>query len=258
MTPRERLRTLRATVTEGRGTLTTTAMLHPLDAAVAGALLPRGLRLHPARGDSPARILVLTSRNHFASWFGEMAYLEVILAIADVTVNDEPPSVYFRRLYLNQRLPRVLGNVIYGWEKLPAAIAWDGLDTGAGLSGIGPATTFRVTADGGAPILKASFRDGHSSADVGPLWDVLAQPVLSQASRRLHADAATTRGGPFFRTAIRTEVTTTLRPMAGEVQLGAAFDPPALAGRTLDTERGVAFAMHTTQVIGLPQTIRGS
>lgn len=248
-----RLHEFRATITEGRGTLTSTALLHSIDPSVMAALLPRGLRPHAAATE--ARLLLLLSRNHFTSWFGDMVYFEMILAIPDVTTGHGPPSTYFRRLYLDRALPRRLGNIIYGFEKLPAHITWDGLNPDqSGVAGIAPESTHRIRTTAGAPILTATWRAAPLEVDPAPLAEVLSQPLLSQTSRRRRADAATTHGGPFARTQVDTEVTPDQRVVIGDVHFEDAFNPPELAGLTLS--HVTAVTLQATQVIGLPRRIK--
>jgi hypothetical protein len=222
-------------LTEGRGTLTTIALLHEVEAPLLRGLLPAGLTLPDAH---PARLLVLQSRCQFRAWFGDMRYHELAFGIPDVASPDVPRCLYLRRLYLDAALPRWLGNLIYGFEKLPAHLSWEGT------------SAWRAARPDGAPILQADWEELPHDADASALFAALAQPVVSQAARRRHTAAAITHGGPFLYTRLHTPAPATLRRVVGDVDLGPGLDPPALSGVQL--RRAAAFLVETTQVVSLP------
>lgn len=251
-----RIAAIRAAVTEGRGRLTTAVAVIPIDQSTLRSLLPSGLHV----GDAPPTVLVMLSRNHFTSWFGDMRYLEMILGIPDVIAGDGVRRTYLRRLYLNQGLPRRLGNLIYGWEKLPATMCWDGLDeTLDGTDAVAPLTSYRIRTPDGRPMLTAelSLDDPPATpaqSDIDEVDRVLAQPVLSQRARRVRADAATRGGGPFLTTTIDSAART--QPLSGTARLriGDSFDPPTR--RALDRSEHPFLLMDADQVVGLPRRVR--
>jgi hypothetical protein len=243
-------------VTRGIGSITTSCVLLQFPRAIVQSALPRGLTLlDEARGQ--ALVVLLLSRNHFTTWFGEMRYLELILGLPNVSAGDGVPSMYMRRLYLDQRLPRLLGNYIHGYEKLPAKIRWEGtVDR----------YEYRVEDRFGGLLLDATFglapqRDQPLEAGLARMWGVLAQPIVSQARRRLSARAALEHGGPFLRSTITYDSSTAVtRPVAGRIRFGAAFDPAVFAGLELETpalgaEGAGAVVWHAGQVVTLPVRI---
>jgi hypothetical protein len=248
-------------VTEGRGEITTTCVCLPLPRALLCSVLPRGLSLL----DQPLAVLLL-SRNHFTSWFGDMRYLELILGVPNVSAGDRTSSMYMRRLYLDQKLPQLLGNFIYGYEKLPARIRWDGLrEHGRGLDALAERYRYQAEQRSGTPLIDAELgpapRDASFAAGLARMWEVLEQPLVSQASRRLSSRAALERGGPFLRSCIRYDASAAVtRPVAGRIRFGAGFDPGPLAELELDVpslgaDGFGAAAWHTSQVVTLPMPI---
>lgn len=257
-------------IKEGRGTITTTCVCVRLPAALLGSVLPRGLSLLDDSREQALAVLLL-SRNHFTSWFGDMRYLELILAVPNVSASDRVRSMYMRRLYLDQKLPQLLGNLIYGYEKLPATLRFDGLrERGRGLDGLAERYSYRAEDRSGGLLLEArleaTFGPGAPQTDAAGLarmWALLEQPIISQASRRLSSRAALERGGPFLRSTIRYDASAAVtRPVAGRVRFGASFDPGAFAGRELEVASlgadGLgAVAWHTGQVVALPGLMAG-
>lgn len=248
---------------EGRGTITTTCVLAPLPAALLSSVLPRELSLLDPSGQALA--LLLLSRNHFTSWFGEMQYFELILGVPNVCAGDRTPSMYMRRLYLDQKLPQRLGNYIYGYEKLPARIRWEGLrERERGLDGLAQRYRYCAEDKSGAPLIDAELEtasarsDADFAAGLARMWALLEQPIVSQASRRLSTRAALERGGPFLRSTIAYDSSAaTTRPVTGRLRFAAGFDPRALAKLELEAPSlgpdGIgAAAWHTSQVVTLP------
>jgi hypothetical protein len=236
-------------LTEGRGTIDTIAAWFPIDAAVVRAMLPRRLSVTPnARGQ--CRALVLLSEHQFHSWFAEMRYHELTFVLTDIDSGSGRLNQYLRRLYLDRALPRVLGNRIYGFEKLAATIRWDRT-----------CDRYLVEDQQGRGILDASFEPGEPVSAIGlaKSWAVLEQPIVSQAARRWSARAALDHGGPYLTSELRFDSrAATPRAVRGRLTFGPRFDPAALAGRTLDLEpldaEGFgAVAWQTTEVVTLPR-----
>lgn len=261
---------LMTAVTQGHGSITAICVFLRLARARLCSVLPRGVSLLDGDEGEQALAVLLLSRNHFTSWFGDMRYFELILGVPHVNVGDGVPSMYLRRLYLDQKLPQMLGNFIYGWEKLPAAIRWDGLrEHGRGLDALTERHRYVAEHVSGEWLVDAAFEPAaaqtdHRSFDTGlaQMWSVLAQPIVSQARRRLNARAAVDRGGPFLRSTLTYDTSAAVtRPVTGRVRFGPGFDPAAFAqleveAPALGADGLGAVAWHGRQVVSLPVPVR--
>jgi uncharacterized protein with NAD-binding domain and iron-sulfur cluster len=176
--------------------------------------------------------------------------------LEDSHAPNRGPFLYMRRLYLDQPAPRLLGNLLYGFEKLEADIVAD-------------EGRFRVKRrDDGKPIVTARF---EAAGDPRPPQDfagfeavraLLEQPTISQATRIVDDDAFTDREflSPFLCTRVRYDFgdpSSTFQPVRAEVWLSPETSPAGLpvgtftAGSLAEHELG-AFRMRAPQVVSLP------
>lgn len=251
--------------TEGRGTLDARVVVLSLPRDTVAGLLPAGLQLAPQPLTTPDRhpVLVLFSHEHFDAWFGEMDYRELLLGVPWVELSDvralgRGPFLYMPRLYLDQPLPRVLGNRLYGFEKLQAAISDE------------PETYTVRTEPGGALLMEGRFEVAGEPVAPGDLpnldrvLDLLEQPTISQALRIVDDDAFTRPGvGPFLGTNNRyrfDDEAVRVTPLRATVRVGEDFTPAGLPAGPLEvpsiaTTALGAFHVRVPQEIALPGSI---
>lgn len=258
---------------EGRGHIDTVMVVVVLSAETVQAMLPAGLQLGPQplvpAGRHP--LLISLAHDHFDAWFGDMDYREAMFAIPWVELADERaphrgPFVYMPRLYLDAAMPQVLGERVYGYEKLAATI-----EANAG--------SFTATDEQGDLLVRARFeQDGEPRSPDG--WPNFAwvrklfeQPTVSQARRRLDRDAreAAAADQRLLGSCVRyllggvdwdgREVAPTIQPMQVELQLGNGLTLPgglpqhAIASPSLAAHVMGAFRMRAQQVVSLPGSV---
>ncbi len=178
-------------LTEGRGTIDTRVVVRVLRAADVANMLPRGLQLAPQPLVGPDRhpVFVSFGHNRFSAWFGEMDYHELMIGIPWVEYEEERmamrgPFIYMPRLYLDARVPQILGERIFGYEKLAGVFAQED-------------DTWRIhDADGDALVSGEFASDGDARPPEG--WanfawvrKLLEMPTISQSLRRFDRHART-------------------------------------------------------------------
>lgn len=248
-------------VFEGVGTIDTNVVVRTLPVETVRKLLPPGLELAPQPLSFPEEhpVFFLFSHDHFTAWFGTMDYEELMVGVpyvqlADVHAPNRGPFIYMPRLYLNDNLPRILGNRIYGFEKLEADITNDD-------------GTYRVTQPGTSePIVTAKFQTVGSAGPVTSLPNfetvrrIFEQPTVSQALRIIDPDAFHDQGllSPFLCSTITYDFATAkITPIKAEVSISdqltppglpiGSFERPSLADDTLGS-----FRLQAKQVVSLP------
>ncbi|MBL8947589.1 MAG: NAD(P)-binding protein, partial [Myxococcales bacterium] len=269
-------------LTEGRGTIDTRVVVRVLPAAVVAAMLPAGLQLAPQPLVPPDHhpIFVSFAHNHFSAWFGEMDYHEVMLGIPWVEFAEERmphrgPFIYMPRLYLDAAIPQILGERIYGYEKLAGEFTVDG-------------DTWRVRDANGDLAVTASFErdpdalDDASGSDeelarAPEAWPhfawvrkLLEQPTISQALRRFDRDARVLGDDDqrFVGSTVRyltagvdwggRPVDATVLPILATVGFGDALTLPAGLPPTPERSASIAgdvlgaFRLRTKQVVSPP------
>jgi uncharacterized protein with NAD-binding domain and iron-sulfur cluster len=248
---------------EGVGTIDAHVVVRLVPVDVARSLLPLGLELAPQSVTFPDRhpLVMIFAHDFFQAWFGDMDYHELMFAVPYVRLEDSHaanrgPFLYMPRLYLDELAPRLLGNLLYGFEKLEANIT-------------AHAGRFRVKRrDNGKPIATAHF---EAVGDPGPatafasfevVRQLLEQPTISQALRIADEDAFADRDflSPFLCTNVRYDFgdpTATLQPVRAQVWISPETSPAGLPVGTFDTpslaehELG-SFRMRAPQVVSLP------
>jgi uncharacterized protein with NAD-binding domain and iron-sulfur cluster len=248
---------------EASGTIDARVVVRTIDASHARSLLPRGLELAPQpitpRGRHP--VVLIFGEDTFDAWFGRMEYREVLIAIpfvqrADTHVPHRGPFCYMPRLLLDSRAPRLLGNLLYGYEKAPARIESDD----ARFVVHGPEGALLATlssSEAGDPV--------HPSAAADALADVrrlLEQPTISQVariydSRAFHRDSTESA---FLASNIRylfDDPSASVQPIRAEVEITRALSPRGLptdrfaVGSLFEAELG-AFRLKAPVRISLP------
>ncbi|HET6585414.1 MAG TPA: NAD(P)-binding protein, partial [Nannocystaceae bacterium] len=252
-------------LTEGIGRIDMRAVIRVLPREIVERLLPAGLQLAPQPLVPPGRhpIFVLCSHDWFDAWFGDMDYHELMIGVpyvelADAQARNRGPFVYMPRLHLDQALPRVLGNAIYGFEKLPGRIA---VDDEAG--------TYRVTdPDSGGELASLAW---EATADWSPpaalpgfAWvrKLFEMPTVSQAQRVFDVNAFSDRDDPplFLCSTVTyglADPSARVQPIRARLRLGEALTPAGLptdvfASDGLDTAFLGAFRLQAPQVVSLP------
>ena len=248
--------------TEARGTLDARVVVLGLPRRDVERLLPSGLQLAPQPLTMPDRhpVFMLFSQENFDAWFGEMDYRELLLGVpwveqADAHVPNRGPFIYMPRLYLDEALPRVLGNRIYGFEKLSATIdveddAYTVRDEHGGellVSG-----RFEVAGEPVAPETLDAW---------GELQEMFEQPTISQAMRIVDDNAFYRRtGGPFLSCNNRYRFDheeLRLTPLRATVRITGDFSPASLPSGSFEVPSIAehvlgAFHMQVPQEISLP------
>ncbi len=259
-------------LTEGRGTIDTRVVVRVLAAEVVAAMLPSGLQLAPQPLVAPDRhpVFVSFAHNRFSAWFGDMDYHEVLFGIPWVEYREERisprgPFIYMPRLYLDARLPQILGERIYGFEKLAGTFvetddAWRVVDdSGDAL------VTARFTSEGaaGAPDELPNFAWARK---------LLEMPTISQSLRRFDRDARSIAGPTqrFVGSSVRyllagadwdgVPTAATIEPIAATVAFGNGLTLPGGLPQAPWSTRSIAsdvlgsFRMRAKQVVSRPGT----
>ena len=246
---------------EGVGTLDSHVVVLSLPIEVVRDLLPSGLELAPQivtpTGKHP--VFVLLSTDHFEAWFGNMDYHELMIGVPYTQLSDRSapnrgPFIYMPRLYLDDPVPRRLGNLLYGFEKLEADIRCS-------------ATTYEVTDAAGRTLARAEMQDlgtPAAPADFAGFEQVrqlFEQPTVSQALRIVDPNAfyAKDDEGPFLCTTIQYafgDPKATLQPARIKLDITGALTPSGLEGtyvrEGIDTQELGSFRVFVPQVVSLP------
>lgn len=248
---------------EGVGTIDSRVVVLGLPRADVEKLLPLGLELAPQPLTFPDRhpVVVMFSHDHFEAWFGDMDYNEMMVAVpyvqrTTVHVANRGPFVYMPRLYLDDETPKVLGNLLYGFEKQMAKIA-------------NGESEYTVTSpDGKQTIATANFATDGAAVPPSqvPLFNtvrkVFDMPTISQALRIVDDDAFDERDfvSPFLCSTITydfSDETCTVQPLTATVELTEALTPPGIPTTpmqvpSINTQVLGAFRLKANQVVSLP------
>ncbi|MGH1345004.1 MAG: NAD(P)-binding protein [Nannocystales bacterium] len=248
---------------EGVGTLDSRIVVLGLPRERVEKLLPLGLELAPQTLTFPDKhpVFVMFSHDHFEAWFGEMDYNELMVAVPYVQrtalhVANRGPFVYMPRLYLDEDLPRRLGNLLYGFEKELGNIA------------NGPDSYTVRNRDNDQLIASATFAEAGTPQPPSslPLFQsvrkLFEMPTISQALRIVDDEAFDERDfvSPFLACTVCydfSDATATVQPLTATVEFTTALTPPGLppgpiAVPSLDTEVLGAFRLRCNQVVSLP------
>ena len=228
---------------EAKGTMDAVVVVRVLEAEDVAELLPRGLELAPqpvvARGLHP--VVIIAAHNEYEAWFGDMAYDEVLVAVpfvrrTDTHIPNRGPFLYMPRLYLNEQRPKLLGNLLYGFEKLEADIDNE-RDGDAGC------ITVRQSDDD--LILELEYEaDGEPFTSARDLRleavrELLEMPTISQSSRIVDPKA-------FYRDAIESafvcsnirylfdDPDATVQPVRAKLKVTKRLKPRALPTDTFE------------------------
>ena len=254
----------RASAFEGVGKIDAHVVVRAMPVDVVRSLLPLGLELAPQPATFPDKhpVVFLFADHFFQAWFGDMDYFECVVAVPYVRLEDSHaanrgPFLYMPRLYLDKTAPRLLGNLLYGFEKVEAKV-----EAGPGR--------FRATdPDSDEPIVSAKFTAAgdpvrpQEHANFESVRRLLEQPTISQALRIVDSDAFSERDflSPFLCTQVKydfTDPTSTIQPVRANVWLSPLTTPKGLPVGTFDTpsldedELG-SFRMRAPQVVSLPR-----
>lgn len=201
---------------KGVGKLDSVMAVLMLPRAQVAPLLPVGMELAPNPLAPVGKHPVLVQLSHWRFEFGDMDYSEMMLAVpyVQLTAYDAPrrgPFLYMPRLYLDAELPRLLGVLLYGYEKEEATIERQfpqGSAPGRYRVSVPDSGALRLgatlTPTGTAPAAPAQV-PGFAA-----VRQLLEMPTLSQMARIWDADAAASK---------------TLSPMLAS-NLVYAFDHP--------------------------------
>ena len=163
------------------GRMTAVVAVLPVARAAAQAMLPAGLDLAAQNytpGDRHPLVLILGRQSNVRPRSLPLGadYLEFILAVPFVERRERAPHgrfCYCPRLYLDRRLPTLLGRLLYGYDKRRATIRVT-------------ETSYRIAdlADGKL-LLSADFRSAAAAGEpstsaAAMLFDL---PVIAQAAR---------------------------------------------------------------------------
>ncbi len=259
-----------AAFTEGRGTLDARIVPLVLPSTVVAAMLPRGLQLAPQPLVAPGRhpMFVSFAHHRFEAWFGVMDYHELLFGIPWVEYAEERmphrgPFIYMPRLLLDGRVPQILGERIYGYEKLAGVFSPGDLE-------------WSVADELGDSAVRATFTSAGeaSSPDAWPrfAWvrKLLEMPTISQHARRFDRDARLTGDAEqrFVGSSVQyllsgtdwegRPVTPTIEPITAKVDFGNAIAlPDGLASTSHATPSIVddalgAFRLRTRQIVSAP------
>lgn len=263
--PEERVRSGISSAFEGIGTLDSHVVVLALPIEDVKRLLPAGLELAPQivtpLGKHP--VFVLLSHDHFDAWFGDMDYHELMVGVPytqlrETSAPNRGPFIYMPRLYLDQAIPRILGNRLYGFEKLPGEI--DASET---------AYTVREPG-GGATIVRAELSDTGTAAapaefaNFDLVRQLFEQPTVSQALRIVDPDAFHARdaGGPFLCSTVTYafgDPRASLQPSRIRLEVTEQLTPAGILAGTYERE-GIdvaqlgSFHLKVPQVVSLPGT----
>ncbi len=174
---------------EATGTIDSRVVIRTFERDTVASLLPRGLQLAPQPIVHHARhpVLFLFSDDTFEAWFGDMKYREMMVAIpyverSDLHIPHRGPFIYMPRLYLDEKLPRRFGNLLYGFEKLDATIKQT--DSTYVVHELDRDEVVRLSYEAAGPEV---------APDALPNFDAVRQmfdmPTVSQGARIYDADA---------------------------------------------------------------------
>jgi len=259
-----------AAFTEGRGTLDAHVIPLVLPSAVVAAMLPRGLQLAPQPLVGPDRhpLFLSFAHNRFEAWFGVMDYHELLFGIPWVAYAEERmphrgPFIYMPRLLLDGALPQLLGERVYGYEKLAGGFSRTGSEWHVADAAGDTAVTaaFTSTGDASPPDAWPSFAWARK---------LLEMPTISQHGRRFDRDARITGDADqrFVGSTVRylfagtdwdgRVVEPTIEPIAARVTFGTAMTLPDGLASTAWATRSIAddvlgsFRVRTKQIVSAP------
>lgn len=249
---------------EAQGPIDSRVVIRTFERDTVASLLPRGLELAPQPIVHHRRhpVLFLFSDQQFGAWFGDMEYREMAIAIpfvqrTDLHVPHRGPFLYMPRMYLNAKRPRVLGNRLYGFEKLDAKIEKT-------------ESTYVVEELDGDEVARLEYKaDGDwvepaalpNFEKVRRMFDL---PTISQGTRIYNQDAWSDRGseGFFLGTNIRyhfDEPETRIQPLHSTLTIDAELTPrglrtdPYRSKSLAEAELG-SFRMKVRQTVSLPDS----
>lgn len=247
----------------GDGTIDARVVVLAIDRDAAAKLLPLGLELAPQPLTFPDKhpIFIMFARDGFDTWFGQMNYNEMTIAVPYVQrdashVAHRGPFIYMPRTYVDSEAAQLFGTLLYGFEKQRAQIDND-------------AKTFVVRDTNGSVLAEAAFHapdDPAGPPSAAPNFDevrrVFDMPTISQALRVCSANAFNERDflSPFLCTNIVNNFgdgVATVQPMRATINLSQAITPPGLPTGPLDvpslsTQVMGAFGLKCPQSIALP------
>jgi uncharacterized protein with NAD-binding domain and iron-sulfur cluster len=247
---------------EAKGICDAIVVVRALPADDVAELLPRGLELapQPSVGAGLHPVVVIAGRNAYEAWFGDMAYDEMLVAVpyvqrTDTHIPNRGPFLYMPRLYLNERRPRMLGNLLYGFEKVEAVI-----DNAPGHYQV------RHEREGLLAELRyESAGPSRSSAGDGSLEavrELLQMPTIAQSSRIADSKAFYRDGieSAFICANIRylfDDPSAVIEPVRATLQVTKRVKPRALPTDTyvapsLDEARLGAFRMRLPARVSMP------
>ncbi|MEM6990831.1 MAG: FAD-dependent oxidoreductase [Myxococcota bacterium] len=247
---------------EAQGTIDSRVVIRTFERDTVASLLPRGLELAPQPVVHHTRhpVLFLFSVDHFDAWFGDMDYREMMVAIpyvqrTDLHIPHRGPFIYMPRLYLDDKLPRRFGNLLYGFEKLDGVIEQD--DRSYAVRELDGDEVVRLTYESaGTEQLPHELPNFES---VRRLFDM---PTVSQGARIYDDDAWSEREseGFFICSNVRYDFDdpdATIQPIRATLVVDAELAPRGLrtdafeSESIADAELG-AFRMKVKQTVSLP------
>lgn len=247
---------------EARGTIDARVVVRTFERETVQRLLPRGLELAPQPVVHHRRhpVLFLFADDVFDAWFGDMVYREMMIAIpyvqrTDLHVPHRGPFLYMPRLYLDEKRPRRLGNLLYGFEKIDAIV--DQTPDSYRVRELDGSEVARLDYEAAGPWTKPEALPNF--ARVREMFDM---PTVSQGARIYDADAWEDRDseGFFIASNIRysfDDPDAEVQPLKSTLTIDSEltprglrtdpFESPSLA----DAELG-SFRMKVKQAVSLP------
>jgi len=252
---------------EAVGTLDARVVIRTFERDTVESLLPRGLELAPQPLVHSARhpVLFLFAHDTFEAWFGDMEYREMMIAIpyvqrTDLHIPHRGPFLYMPRLYLDSKRPRRLGNRLYGFEKLDAAI-----ETQQDSDGESTYTVRELDRDEVVRLTSSASGPWSAPSEV-PNFEVVRQmfemPTVSQGARIYNRDAWSERDseGFFIASNIRyafDDADSRIQPLRSTLLVDSELTPRGLrtdpfVSRGLDETALGSFRMQVRQTVSLP------